>query len=289
MAHALTLTAIDDRTALTLPQDGDDLDAAVVEAYVQQLGDRSLAASTALVGSRLWSGLFGVRSGGSLTAFTLDVGAISALYLADSGGTYRVGDAVATTIGVSKVEGAPGTLGAVARWWYVYAFLTTLGVVDYAISLTGPSEDLRFKAGDATRAYLGCFRTTAAGTPLPGRKAAGRWVYRRSALASNETRVLNASASAGPADLDLSALVPPHAVIASLALACVGGDGGFSVWIACDGDTSDIALFQRAEAGLTSPSIVGDVECWPSQIVDCTTVRSGTTGVATAYVHGFYE
>lgn len=67
------------------------------------------------------------------------------------------------------------------------------------------------------------------------------------------------------------------------------GVAGYSLSIACDGDTSDVALRQRAETGLTSPVLTGDVECSASQVVDYTATRDGTTGGATAFVHGYYE
>jgi len=289
MPSSLTPVARYTTDQIVAPVDGDDLDAADSLAALQLLADRAFFARTALEAQNLWSGDFAVDAGGTATVFVVRIGAILSLTLGDSASALRVGTASATTIGVTKVEGTPGTLGATARFWYVYAFLKTDGTVDYAISTTAPDASRKIKGGDFSRAYLGCFRTTAAGAPLPGRKAAGRWIYRRSALASNETRVLNASASAGPADLDLSTLVPPHARIASLGLACVGGDGGFSVSIACDGDTSDIALRQSAEIGVTSPLILGDVECSSAQVVDYTTVRGAATGSATAFVHGFYE
>lgn len=289
MPLSLTADPVYTLDQVSAPEDGDDLDAAASLAALQLLTDRVAFARTALEASLLWSGDFAVDPSGSLTSFTVRVGSILALALADSASTLRVGAAGATTIGVSKIEGAPGTLGAVARCWYVYAFLTTLGAVDYEISLTAPDASRRIKGGDFTRAYLGCFRTTAAGAPLPGRKAAGRWVYRRSALASNETRVLNVSSTGGPSDLDLSALVPPHARVVTLALQVTGGDNGVVLSIACNGDTSDLSLQARAPQSQTSPLVVGDIEVDASQIVDRTFTLAGTTGTGQAFVHGFYE
>lgn len=285
----LTLDAIDDRSALSVPEDGDDLDALVVQEVFQRLGNRALAASTALTGQLIWSGDFAVRTGGTLTSFTLDVGSIAALYAADSGGTYRVGARAATTVTQADIEGGGGTLGAVARFWYVYAYLTTGGDVEYAISLTGPSEDRRFKGSDATRLYLGCFPTTAAGAPIPLRKTAGRVVYRRSALASNELRVLSTSTSGGPTNLDLSALVPLHTRLATLSLVAIGGDDDVTLSIFTDGDTSEAALIARAVTGKTTSYIIGDVETSAVQVVDRTLAFTGTTGSCTVHVHGFLE
>jgi len=287
MANVITpAISYDTAGVITAPEDGDDLDASVIEIDLQVLADRARFAQYVLRAHIVWDGAFGVRSGGTLTSFTVDVGAIDLAALVN-GTVSSAYNASATTVTAASIEGGGVTLGAVARWWYVYAYASA--GIGYQVSQTAPAAGRRYKTGATTHVYLGCFRTTAAGSPLPGRQSNGRWVYRRSALAGNETRVLNVSASGGPADLDLSALVPPHARLATLALACVGGDGGFSLSIYADGDTSDVALFHRAEIGLTSPSITGDVECTASQVVDYQTVRSGTTGGATAHVHGFYE
>lgn len=226
----LTLTAIHNSDPLSVPEDGDDLDALVLQEVFQTLGNRAAMAVRALLAQLVWSQTLAVRPGGSLTSFTIDVGGILSLVVADSLGAYRVGTAGATTIGVSKVEGAPGTLGASARWWYVYAFLTPLGAVDYAISLTGPSEYGRTKNGDVTRAYLGCFPTDTTGAPVPLQKVGNRVLYRRSGVAnvtalfaSNGLRALSRSTEQTSfTAIDLSPAVPPHARVASLDLGAIG-------------------------------------------------------------------
>ena len=287
----LAITAVGRHTTaqLSAPEDGDDLDAAQIAADLQLLADRQELTRGTLASYLAWSGDFSVEPGGSLTSFTVTIGGIALLYRACPDGAYRGGTSAASPITQTAIEGGGGTLGAIARWWYVYVFLDNSGVMQAEISLTAPSGSRKYKLGDVTRAYLGCFRTTAAGAPIPGRKSNGRWVYRRSALASNETRALTTTSALTAADLDLSALVPPHARVATLSLVATGGDGTVGVNIYAAGDTSDIALRAVAEAGTSTSYVVGDVECSASQVVDRTVTFAGTTGGATVHVHGFLE
>ena len=287
----LAITPVDRYTTaqLSAPEDGDDLDAAQIAADLQLIADRQSLARGTLATYLAWSGDFSVEPGGSLTSFTINLGAIALLYRACPDGAYRGGAAAASPITQTLIEGGGGTLGASARWWYVYAYLDNAGSVQAEISLTAPNGARTAKLGDLTRAYLGCFPTDSAGSPIPVRAARGRYVYRRSACASNETRVLNTSAAAGATNLSLAALVPPHARLATLSLIVTGGDGFCGLKIYTDGDTSDATLQARAEAGITTSPVVGDVEASSAQVVDRVVTFGGTTGTAVAHVHGFYE
>lgn len=285
--HALTLVSEDVLTAFDHPEDGDDLDAAIMEVLIQRLANKSLAHRNALLGQLVWNGDFGVDSGGTLTSFTVRVGDIGKLFVADSSGVCRVGLASATSFGVAKVEGTPGTLGAVARWWYVYAFLTTGGSVDYAISTTAPSTDRRFKSGDATRVYLGCFRTLATGAPLPLRKAAGRVLYQSSALGSNELRAINVTTATAVTTVSLSTLIPPHARLVTLRLALTADVNAAVFSIFYPADTAAPTGRVDAPTGLSIGGQV-DVPTESNQSIDYAVTGTGTIA-ASAFVHGFYE
>jgi hypothetical protein len=216
MARDLILTPEYTTDPLTMPENGDADDALVVEALLQSLGDRAEMARTALVGQLLWSGDFRIAAGGTLTSFSGTIGAIAALVVADSLGVYRVGSATEKSFTQAEIEGGGGTLGALARWWYVYAYLQTDGTIDYAISLTPPDSSRRYKGSDPTRAYLGCFPTTAAGAPIAVQATRGRFVYRLSDLAGGATAVLAGGASSTYVDVNLAGFVPPHAITANL-------------------------------------------------------------------------
>ena len=286
----LALTPVAEFTVdqIVAPEDGDDLDAADVLAAEQLLVNRLAVARTMMEASILWSGDMVVAAGGTLTSFSITVGAILAVAAADTTATIRALSKGATTIGVSKVEGAPGTLGATARWWYVYAYLTDLGAVDFAISLTAPDASRRIKGGDFTRVYLGCFRTDAAGSPLPMQKVAGRCLYRASALGSGELQVVSVSTATGATTQSLAALAPPHARMVRLALAATGDGSQAALNIFYPGDTAAKSAICYAAASSVDNETHVDVPTDASQQIDYSVTGTGSPA-ASVRVHGFYE
>lgn len=251
MAHNLSLVAEDALTTISMPQDGDDLDAAAVETIIQLLGNKSVLHRTALLGHIAWTERMSVAPGGSLTSFSITIGGILRVVGDDSSGVRRATGAAETTITQTSIEGGGGTLGASARWWYVYAFLTTGGLVDYAISLTGPDAYGRTKDGDTTRIYLGCFPTDTTGAPYPLVKTGGRVLYRRSGLtsstadlASNGLRLLDISAAQTSfTAIDLRPVVPPHSYAALLRLTAIGDANPY---------TADLSLYTGTDSTTAS-------------------------------------
>lgn len=264
MPLSLTAAPVYTTTQVIAPEDGDDLDAADSATALQLLANRVAFARFAVEGLLLWSGDFSVAPGGSLTSFSVTVGAILALVAADSASTLRVGTNAATTIGVSKVEGTPGTLGAQARWWYVYGFVKTDGTVDYAISLTPPDPTRRFKGGDPTRVYLGCFPTDTTGAPYPLRAMRGRYLYQRSAVTSvlsltgaNGLRVLSRSAAQSSfTAVDLTPVVPPHARVAMLELTAIGDNAPDTATLTVYSDTDTASAGATADTLDNHPAVV---------------------------------
>ena len=66
---AVTITpaiSYDTASVITAPEDGDDLDAAVIETDLQVLANRARLSQYALRNHIVWDGAFGVRSGGTL-------------------------------------------------------------------------------------------------------------------------------------------------------------------------------------------------------------------------------
>lgn len=304
MATALTLDPADDNIAITVPEDGDDLDAADVEAVFQRLADRAHLARNALLTHIVWSGDLVVESGGSLTSFSVKVGPISKMVVADEDGEVRVASPTSeATLGVADIEGTPGTLGDVTRFWYVYAFHTTTissgaAVVDYAISLTPPDVSRRYKGGDPTRVYLGCFPVAAvSGTrqPIPLRACDRRYRYRVSALAATALRTTPSGGSATSyTDLDLSALVPPHARLAHLHAYLEPGGGASSVGganLRRNGDTTGALTLSNVgtTAGLGVDTYV-DIETDASRLIEYRVTGGGSGDpVATFDVLGWVE
>ena len=252
MAHNLSLAAEDALTTISMPEDGDDLDASVVETIVQLLGNKSVMHRTAFLGHIAWTERMSVAPGGSLTSFSIAIGGILRVVGDDSTGVRRAAGAAAATITQTAIEGGGGTLGASARWWYVYAWMNG-GTLDYAISLTGPDATGRVKSADASRVYLGCFPTDTAGSPYPLRKTGGRVLYRRSGLASgtallasNGLRMLDrGSAQTSFTAIDLRPVVPPHSRAALLRLTAIGDAAP---------DTAELALYTGTDATTGAPA-----------------------------------
>lgn len=301
MAHDLSLNLIVPTAAISMPEDGDDLDAAVMEAVIQNLGDRSAATIAAIYSHIAWAETLAVAPGGSLTSFSIEVGAIHRLFGLTATDTIRVGAAGTTTIGVSKVEGTPGTLGASARWWYVYAWMNG-GSVDYAISLTGPDATGRVKSADASRVYLGCFPTDTTGAPIPLRKTGNRVLYRRSGvavvlnpLASNGLRVLDRNAvQSSFTAIDLRPVVPPHSRAALLRLTAIGDAGPDNATLALYTGTDNTTASPAAEAyTIDNHEVRLDVEVEIAQAAQSVTYKltNGAAGAINGYVDalGFLE
>lgn len=304
MAHNLSLVAEDPLTTISMPDNGDDLDAAAVETIVQLLGNKSVLHRTAFLGHIAWTERMSVAPGGSLTSFSIAVGGILRVVGDDSNGVRRAAGAAATTITQTKIEGGGGSLGASARFWYVYAFLDTSGFVDYAISLTGPAAFGRTKDGDTTRVYLGCFPTDSTGAPMPVTRVGNRILYRRGGiasveapLASNGLRAVDGATAVGRTVLDLSSRVPPHSRVALLygqVLAVATGSSGVGALnLYTAADTTSIALVIEAQAdGSGAKGVNGshaELELTSAQLCAYSVTQSSAAAVGDLDVMGWLE
>ena len=166
-----------------------------------------------LLGALDWTGDFGVRSGGALNAFTLDVGAVAAVAVRDADDVLWPHAYGGGTINQTKIAGGGGSLGAVAQWWRVYAFRTGGGSLDFEIATTAPNATRRFKSTDNKYRYVGCFPTDGSGAPLALRTSNGHTVYEVPQNAASNLVTLTT-----PTLVSLAAFVPPHARIAKVHL-----------------------------------------------------------------------
>mgnify|MGYP006985671824 CR=1 FL=1 len=210
-----TLTAVPkyDTGSLVIAENGelwsDDDGPAPFEPVFQRIADRLAFSRDALIGGLDWNGDISC-AGGTSADFDITVGAINAIVCVTSGGTYHVLASAGATVTEAALEGG-GSLAA-DSWYYLYAYRSGGGSLAYEISTTAPSASRRFKAGDTTRRYLGCVRTTAAGAPLAFEASRGQYRFRRSAIGSpNVTLRRLTRTSVGSATLDLVPRVPPHA------------------------------------------------------------------------------
>lgn len=268
--------------------DGDDGNATNFNRPLEPLLDARAFVRSLAPGMLLWRGLFAVDTGGSNSSFTVRFSPIEAVVLPDGSGTLYVfeGTAAETTIGASKVEGSVNLSNS--TWYYVYAFRNA-GSLDYLISTTAPDVYLTFRNGAQTHRYIGCFVTDSSGAPIPMRAHKGRYLYRRSALANNQTRALNTSTVAGSAtNLSLAGQVPPHSRLAMVQTQITNSGGASLMLLYTDGDTSDAVLRHDNQDGITSTRW-SEIETSSAQVLDYTLTISAGTATATLHVAGFSE
>lgn len=80
------------------------------------------------------------------------------------------GPSTATTV-------TPGALAA-NTWYYIYCYNDGTATLALEVVTTVPGNSLLFKSTDATRAYLGCFRTDAGSLPIPMESVNGKYTFR---------------------------------------------------------------------------------------------------------------
>ena len=229
MSHILT--PIDAFASVEVPDDGEaavatapgsPLSRVTLEEVVQALANRDEWIRRSLQGTLKSPPWLRIREG----ATDLEFGACTELVL-----------------GEDRLSGAAGTLalGTLPAdvWRYVYAW-NDGGALEYEISATAPEAGLVFKTGDASRRYIGSFRTTLLGLIVPFHLVRGR--------ARQTHRVLNAGASAAWATLILQDIIssvdaiPLHATRAELRITVTG-----QARIRALGDSANEIVFDTAD------------------------------------------
>ena len=300
MPSTITTTAEYTATAPTFPVDGEDLAAADVEATLQTALNRAHYARGGLWGQLLWSGRFAVAPGGTSTVFAVTVGAISSLCVRDATGTWRPYYVAAeTTLTLAHVEGAPAALSN-STWYYVYAYSDGTTTLKFLINTTAPDATGLWQSagGDALRRYIGCFRTTSGGAPIPVRAVNGRYTYRISSITSAYSITSITSAQAFT-DLSLASVVPPHARIAHLLIEAVNGDADagdeLTARVRTNGDTTSYDGITVPPAAVASTdnyaraTLYTEIETDSSQVVEVEVSGSSTTLAVSVYARGFQE
>lgn len=165
------------------------------------------------------------------------------LRIREGASNLEYGPCTELVLGEDRLSGAAGTLplGTLPAdsWRYVYAF-NDGGALEYEVSATAPEAGLVFKTGDATRRYVGAFRTTLLGLIVPFHLVRGR--------ARQIHRVLNAGASAAWASLILQDIIssvdaiPLHATRAELRITVTG-----QARIRALGDSANEIVFDAAD------------------------------------------
>lgn len=218
----------------------------IFQAYVDA---RALVAASQIA-YLSWNGELSMVSGGANNNFTLTIGAINAVVLYASS-TYKVFAYAGGTITQAEIQGGGGTLGSSAAWWYVYTY-NNGGSIDFEISSTPPNASRTLKTGDATRVYLGCFRTNTSGAPMAFRAARGQYVYRSVQATLSGASVGSATTIiARPAGTTEVPLVPPHGRIATLEVAVASS--------ATAGDNASITLYSNADSATPETALSATV------------------------------
>lgn len=232
------------------PVDGDTRNAASVTQGTQPLTNRTRVLLNALSGALIWSGRIHYDTPVSGTGVFVDK--ILSVVIRE-----RLLAATADTFEV------PGALSAVAAWRYIYAY-DNAGVLALQHSLDAPDASKTWKStGLGTHRYLGCFRTDSAGAVIPFRATAGRYLYRRSAMASVNSAFasdglrFSDTVAAALTALPLAPTLPPHAraaIVRAEIDALSTGANGLGTLSLYERDSSTFAS-QRAVA---SPNASGN-------------------------------
>lgn len=293
-----TITPVDEYdSALVAPDNGDDLDATVVETALQRLADRAKHLLDATAGLMVWGGTARVTGGGASSGNTgIYVPMIEALNLYT--GTKRQAERNAGELQLTTADHfAGGTLGN-NTWYYVYATLSG-GALTFQISLDPPEGGLVWKSGaGGTHRYLFCFRTNGSGVPLPMRVARGRYRWRYSALTS-AYNIQSYATTQSFTDLDLSAYLPPHARLAHLLVEVINSDTDsgdeIEARLRTNGDTTgyEKATVPPCASGssdnYTRAHLYTEIETDSSRLIEVEIAGSSSSFTVNLFARGFDE
>lgn len=223
MSHTITPVVQYDAAAITLPDDGDANTIESLDPAFQKLADRAQFGLSGVASRIQWAETVTVDANGSSTVFAVHVGGIQMIALARVDGTYRLAFAAAATLTASHLES--GSALGNDEWRYIYAYDPGDGTVAYQLSTTAPTASLTYKsgAGGFVYRYLGCFRTSGAGAPLP-QSTVGRFTVYSQPFVGGANAATGTGPTSGFAALSLATRVPPHARVAICDIA-VTGDG----------------------------------------------------------------
>lgn len=302
MTATITPTAKHTGANITRPVDGEgaymDGGTAPLAPILQTLADRAQYARGSTWGTLIGGDEFSVDTGGTSTVFTARVNAFEAITIRDSSGVFwPIYTSADTTWSLADVEGSPANLSN-STWYYCYLGVNTSGVLTKQISTTAPGASRKWKstAIDQQR-YVGCFRTSGAGAPLPVNATRGRYVYRFTAISGACLAASTNAAVAAYADVSLASFVPPHARVVQLKTVCFNNDPNASdpvvVNVRTKGHTT---AADELQVWSTSHGVYGylssEIETDSSQAIQWQVLAaSSTTGqfIVEIFMRGFSE
>jgi hypothetical protein len=277
MPHTVTETDTFPAT-ITVPNDGDDLDAASVEGAA--VGFDGIVNRTRYLFNRLrhsgdfeWSGQLSCATGDT----NVVVGPIHSLL---------IGNKLFSTSGNTSIPLA----GVLSGWHVIYAYNNAGSLAFEAPSYgsSPPDAGLLFKDGDPNYRYIGVVRANGSNNPMPFRATRGEYLWR---VSSGENHKLLAGGTLATfQNLSLATRVPPHgkSAILRLNLNAVGGSSG--AWVRTNGDTAntaDTVISLVAASGETN-GIVEKVETDSAQTIQWL-VTNASVGFLDIFVRGWQE
>lgn len=266
---------------VTAPADGDPATAASVNGPFLTLASRTKFARTGLFGKH------DTRAMRSTNGTDVIVEPIGSVILTE-GGQWKVAQiSAAATVGVAKMEGAPGAY-PVSTWLYLYLFLNA-GSVDYVYSITAPDVYRRYKSGSTDYVYLGAVKTDSGRALLAFEMARGRYLYQ------NPYGVLSNGNAKTWTAIDASPPIPPHCRLIGLqwTLQNVSGTDEVLLQMRTVGATT-LMIEGVAPQQSTTRSVVNGYKVLPtssSQTIEyrLTSTAAGTDIRADAYVTEWCE
>lgn len=208
----------DTATAITRAAPGErvgmETGASPLAPLLQRLADHDHTLRLGLLGQMAGGDRMSVDPGGSSTVFAVRVSQIRSVLIQQPSGPWRALSTTGETVlTIADVDGAPASLGS-DEWYYVYAYAVGDATARLYITTDPPDDALVWEAtSPGLRRYVGCFRTSSAGAPLPFMAIRGRYEYDLGAMATSgagSSRVLTAGAATSHTSVDCSGVVPPH-------------------------------------------------------------------------------
>jgi len=234
-------------TVLTRPSPGEpaawETGPAPMLPLFQAIMNRIEFAYVGLLGQRVGADRVSVAAGGVANSFSVEATGIESVVAEDTVGTaWVLSTDDNASITFTQADFAGGTLPAVAATYHLYLGVGTDGSLIREISATAPiGTGMVWQTGTARRRrWVGCFRTTSAGAPIPSTTVRGRTTYLETipgGAAITDTATLGAWTA-----ISLASLVPSHARVAIVDIVVTGGGGSGTSYRSIGdtgGDTSD--------------------------------------------------
>lgn len=208
-------------TGMTVPVNGDPLDATFMKTSVEQpVLDATEAARMNLIGGGVRRRVLGT------SATSLTIKGLGAVTVETAAGVWTT-VAVPTSVTIDPTAVFGAALVADTRYW-VYATITA-GALAWHVSTTAPDAGFRFKTGDTSKMYVSTFITGNAAAFVAYKQSENYYEYVDFALgAVHGNKVLSSGIALVTTSVNLSTLAVPSGAVG---VRCFGqAVGGVGAW-----------------------------------------------------------